>query len=263
LKVNTPVNPAPQSKSPSSRSGAKHCHELYEKAQQNLKLKKQLMEKKAKQEENSYLQFSFQPNSNNTRARSRSKSADRMALPDRLCQWDRIRNIKMEKEKEKKMVQEKKECTFKPNIEESNVCDDENFIKRNMGQINSYIERQQRIQDKKKEDEKLYKKKFGYGENYTIKKTVPKEFNLSSHHRQVSTENIITKNHQNYLQEFNRIRSKLGTEDFFEKGNAIHTSEQNENFFFDVEEGEKDVSTYDQDQLAMAVKYLHKQLHND
>jgi len=140
------------------------------------------------------------------------------------------------------------------------VCDDENFINRNLQHIMSYIARKQKVMEKKKEDEKLYKKKFGYGENYVIKKTVPKEFNLSTNHpRQVSTDEIITKNHQNYLQDFNKIRSKLKTEDFFEKNTPVQTTTEN-NFWED--EG-VDVSNLDQDQLAMAVNYLHQQLHND
>ena len=168
------------------------------------------------------------------------------------------------------MNNDKENCTFKPNIEDLRVCDDENFINKNLQHIMSYIARKQKVVEKKKEEDILYKKRFGYGENYVIKKTVPKEFNLSkSHLKDKSDQDLIAKNHQQYLNEFSKLRSKLKTEEFFEQKIQLTT----DNELFDEGEnnmmsagsglGNFDYSHLDQEQLAMAVNYLHQQLHND
>jgi len=273
-RAKTPVSDVrtiiPPPKSPTNRANSKqHCIDLYQKAQYNLKVKNDLIKRKEKQEESSYLKYSYKPNIlDKSKSRSRSKSADKMALHDRLYQWEKAKNNKKEKIKEQKLNNERENCTFKPNIEENRVCDDENFINKNLQHIMTYIARKQKVIEKKKEDEKLYKKKFGYGENYVIKKTVPKEFNLSTNHtKHVTTDDIITKNHQNYLQDFNKIRSKLKTEEFFDRANVQTTTENNNMFFEGENEGmdnpNNDYSNMDQDKLAMAVNYLHQQLHNE
>ena len=126
----------------------------------------------------------------------------------------------------------------------------------------SYIARKQKVTEKKKEDERLYKKRFGYGENYVIKKTVPKEFNLSSNNnKQQTPQDLISKNRQQYLQDFGRIRSKMKTEDFFDRQIQLTT----DNDLFEDNEGiyNNDYSNLDKEQLAMAVNYLHQQLHYD
>jgi hypothetical protein len=251
------------SKSPTGKNGQKRCIELYEKAQYQAKIKNEIIQKKSKEEENSYNKLTFKPNIL-SKSRSRSKSTDKLPLYDRLYQWDKVRNNKKERIKEQRMVNERENCTFHPNIEESPVCDDEAFIIKNMPHINNYLERKSRQAMKKKEEEELYKKRFGYGENYVIKKTVPKEFNLSTNKsKQKSEQDFISKNHQQYLQDFNRIRSKLKTDEFFDQKIQLTT----ENTLFDDREamhgGQQFETNMDQEQLAMAVNYLHQQLHYD
>ena len=256
-------NQSKLSKSPTgtSNNGKNHCINLYEKGQYNLKVRNDLIQKKAKQEESSYLKYSFHPTIL-SKSRSKSKSSEKLPLYDRLYQWDKVRNNKKERIKELNFNTEKENCTFHPNIEENRVCDDEAFINKNLQHIMSYIARKQKVKEKKKEEEKLYKKRFGYGENYVVKKTVPKEFNLSgNNHKQQSSQDLIAKNHQQYLQDFGRIRSKLKTEEFFDRQINLTT----DNDIFDENEGiyNNDHSNLDKHQLAMAVNYLHQQLHND
>jgi hypothetical protein len=253
-----------RSKSPLSNNGKNRCLELYEKAQYQAKVKNDLILKKAREAENSHLQYSYHP-SILEKSRSKSKSTDRLPLYDRLYQWEKVKNNKKEKIKEQRFNYDKENCTFHPNIEENRVCDDEAFINKNLQHIMSYIARKQKVIEKKKEDEKLYKKRFGYGENYVIKRTVPKEFNLSSNQmKNQPVQDPITKNHQQYLQDLNKIRSKMKTDNFFEQKINLTT----DNNLFDENEGQYnmnnfDYSNLDQDQLAMAVNYLHQQLHND
>jgi len=257
-----------------------HCNKLYEKAQHQLKQKLIMHEKKKKDENLEYLKYTYKPHTKDNKSRSRSKSAEKVQTPlfERHMIWEKTKNTKTEKIKEMKKINEQSQCTFKPNIEQSPIEDDEKFISRNIPHIFSYINRKLKIKEKKKEDEEMYKKKFCIpekGEKKVIKKTIPKEFNLSSNQHKLE-ENSTHFNRNNKAihlnQDINKIRSKLRTEEFFDKGNMLNYNTENTNNYmyekdnnvnnnhFDQFENNEN-SCLDENKLAMAVNYLHQQLH--
>lgn len=69
--------------------------------------------------------------------------------------------------------------TFKPYIKECILPTDKTFVDQNQAHIGAYISKRRNFLKKCREDEQYVKSKFNYGENYKVKPTITKEFNLS------------------------------------------------------------------------------------
>lgn len=83
----------------------------------------------------------------------------------------------------KKDLQEKKEmehCSFKPNINDLGLTDDEELIKKHSDEISEYISKKKKTFDKKKEDQEYKQKKFYQNPQNLSKPTKVNEFTFNT-----------------------------------------------------------------------------------
>jgi len=110
---------------------------------------------------------------------------------------------KLEKQTEilKKSEEKKKleKFTFHPQINKKEIENDDKFIEKNLDQIHDYVNRRRANLKKQKEQEELTKRKFGLGNNFVIKPTIPKEFNLHTARKISSDRNTFNKPNINNL----------------------------------------------------------------
>ena len=83
---------------------------------------------------------------------------------------------------------ENKKYTFKPEINKINIKNDIPFIMKNIQQMNEYVNKRRKVLKQKKEEENYKNKKFYLDtNNYTFKTTIPKEFDLKTEKRSISS----------------------------------------------------------------------------
>ena len=95
---------------------------------------------------------------------------------------------------------ENKKYTFKPEINKLNMENDVPFIMKNIQQMNDYVNKRRKILKKQKEEENYKKRKLGLdANNYNVKTTIPKKFELKTEQRCKSNKkerdiNLLNKN---------------------------------------------------------------------
>jgi len=133
-------------------------HSLYDRARRSLSNKKEKIKQKSQAEEKSHLKYPFKPKVNKRQSRSLDITKDK--VENRLFNWEK----KNRKNKEKliKLINfnENKLHPFKPTLLENNLKDNDELIKRNLTHIYKHLKRQLKSVEKKKEKERIYKKKI-------------------------------------------------------------------------------------------------------
>ena len=224
-------------------------HSLYERAQKNLKEKREKIKYKRINEQNEYMNYGYIPDLSLSRTFSPSKlTSGKVKQYERAMLWEKTRQIK--NEKLKKVLNE--HITFKPCMyNNKDVVDDENFISKHITQIMTYVSRKQKSLDLQKKKEDLQVKLFEKGKNYKVKPTIIKEFDLSFAHNNLKDKNRII--------ELNKKRNNLKTKTFFSE-NTLETYDKQSNA------NNNNLNTLDkylvENQFSEAVGYLHEHLHN-
>jgi len=207
---------------------SKRITELYTKGLDFMKKRETLAEEKKKKDAESYTEYSYKPDM--CRSRSRSKSQDKnksnmsnivriegKEIYERSANWKKEILQRKEKERENNITKTKELCTFKPETNNDKLADDEPFIKKNLGQIYQYVDRRQKSLNKQKNDDDYKKKIFKTGENYVMKPTIPKEFNLRLDSR-INNKNKVKEKNTNFSNYMNNDRFRQDDiEDFKEE----------------------------------------------
>ena len=191
--------------------GTEKSNELYMKGMQDIKRKEKTYNENLLKKKEEYKNYSYHPKisktySNNLETKdktNKNKSKNKKSKEDiytKNKEWKK----RLEKEnimKRKKYDElENKKYTFKPEINKINMQNDVPFIMKNIQQMNDYVNKRRKILKNKKEEENYRKKKLGLNaNNYNVKTTIPKEFDLKTEQRSKSNKkerdmNILNKN---------------------------------------------------------------------
>lgn len=158
---------------------------LYDRAMSSLDKKRSKIKQKKLEDENSYKKYSFRPDLSLSRSKSKERynseeNFHKGKIYERHQHWINKKEAKIKKLKQSIDDQENEELTLQPELFKKSMRDDERFIKSNVRQIMSYIDRMKKSETKKVDHQKVCSQVYHYGTKYTGKKTIIKEFNLSS-----------------------------------------------------------------------------------
>ena len=186
--------------------GTEKSNELYMKGIQDMKRKEQTYNENLLKKKEEYKNYSYHPKisktySNNFNKEKKNKKEKNMEdIYTKNKEWKK----RLEKEntiKKKKFDEiENKKYTFKPEINKLNMQNDVPFIMKNIKQMNDYVNKRRKAIIKKKEDENYKKRRLGLdANNYNIKTTIPKGFDLKTEQRSKSNKkdrdiNLLNKN---------------------------------------------------------------------
>lgn len=230
------LNTSKTSKSPTNKEtenshifNPEKINELYQRGLKSKKAREEQYNNKLVLEQNQYKNFPYKPKIselNHSKSPESSRKVDLSNKKDfynKAVHWKKNIEIKTDKERETYEKNQKALYTFKPNIIKKEIQNDEEFIKKNLEQIEDYVSKRRSVLKKKEEDEEYKRKKFNYGENYNMKPTIVKEFSFECNKRAERVKSLspgrqVLNENNNNLQ---IIRNKLKTEDFF-KENEKH-----------------------------------------
>ena len=186
--------------------GTEKSNELYMKGIQDMKRKEQTYNENLLKKKEEYKNYSYHPkisktysnNFNNEKKNKKEKNMEDIYTKNK--EWKK----RLEKEnttKKKKFDEiENKKYTFKPEINKLNMQNDVPFIMKNIKQMNDYVNKRRKAIIKKNEDENYKKRRLGLdANNYNIKTTIPKGFDLKTEQRSKSNKkdrdiNLLNKN---------------------------------------------------------------------
>ena len=187
--------------------GLEKSNELYMKGIQDMKKKEKAYKENLLKKKEEYKNYSYHPKisktvSNNLESKEKKNKKNKIKedIYTKNKEWKK-RLEKENKTKKKKYEEiENQKYTFKPEINKSNIQNDVPFIMKNIQQMNDYVNKRRKLLKKKKEEENYKKRKLGLNaNNYNIKTTIPKEFDLKTEQRSKSNKkerdiNILNKN---------------------------------------------------------------------
>ena len=187
--------------------GLEKSNELYMKGIQDMKKKEKTYKENLLKKKEEYKNYSYHPKisktvSNNLESKEKKNKKNKIKedIYTKNKEWKK-RLEKENKTKKKKYEEiENQKYTFKPEINKSNIQNDVPFIMKNIQQMNDYVNKRRKLLKKKKEEENYKKRKLGLNaNNYNIKTTIPKEFDLKTEQRSKSNKkerdiNILNKN---------------------------------------------------------------------
>ena len=235
--------------------GTEKSNELYMKGMQDIKRKEKTYNENLLKKKEEYKNYSYHPKisktySNNLETKdktNKNKSKNKKSKEDiytKNKEWKK----RLEKEnimKRKKYDElENKKYTFKPEINKLNMQNDVPFIMKNIQQMNDYVNKRRKILKNKKEEENYRKKKLGLNaNNYNVKTTIPKEFDLKTEQRSKSNKkerdmNILNKNLKKKDEFYNQAlilankNAKIKNEGFSGM-NMVEIEESKNNFWND------------------------------
>ena len=184
--------------------GNEKSNELYIKGMQDLKRKEQTYNENKLKKEEEYKKYPFKPKISKNYSSGglkiqNNKNKVREDMYKKNKEWKkRLENENISKKKKYEEI-EKKNYTFKPEINHLNMQNDVPFIMKNIQQMNDYVNKRRKILEQKKEQEKYKNRKLGLNAiNYNVKTTKPKESDLKTEKRSKSNKkdrdlNIIKK----------------------------------------------------------------------
>ena len=188
--------------------------------------------------------------------------------------WEWKLKLENENKTKKNRYEElkKKECTFKPEINEANLQNDVKFIMKNIQQMNDYVNKRRKILEKQKEDEIYKKNKFGQNAiNYNMKATIPKEFQLKTEKRNSKNKkerdlNIYNRRQKNMDKLNNEVKrdNEMRQERNFVYYNGDYLCYDNlgNNNFNNIGEKNYNSITQSQQEFINAVNDLHAKIDN-
>ena len=173
--------------------GNEKSKELYFKGMQDLKRKEKTYNENLLKKKEEYKNYSYHPKisktySNNSINKDKNKNNKKNKNKEDIYTKNKEWKKRLEKEnnnKKKKFDElENKKYTFKPEINKLNMQNDVPFIMKNIKQMNEYVNKRRKILRQKKEEENYKKRKLGLNaNNYNVKTTIPKGFDLKTEKR--------------------------------------------------------------------------------
>lgn len=241
---NSPKNTSFYSMTPSSACSSrktnniiKRCNELYNKGVEKMQKREKLYKEQQVKQNEEYKKYSFRPKitknsplldnsvvkstpqskSNHTNNSSGNINEE---IYKKQFEWKKKLENENLKKREKIENIKNKDCTFKPEISHLNIQNDEQFIMKNIEQMNDYVNKRREMLQKQREYEEYKKKRLGQNSNFTIKPTIPREFELRTKSREHSrSKSNPKKNNKDYNLKVNQKREELKTYGYFNDPN--------------------------------------------
>ena len=184
--------------------GNEKSNELYMKGMQDLKRKEKTYNENLLKKKEEYKNYSYHPKISKTYSNNFGNKGKKNKNMEDIYTKNKEWKKRLEKEnntKKKKYDEiENKKYTFKPEINKLNMENDVPFIMKNIQQMNDYVNKRRKILKKQKEEENYKKRKLGLdANNYNVKTTIPKKFELKTEQRCKSNKkerdiNLLNKN---------------------------------------------------------------------
>jgi hypothetical protein len=202
FKDKTYTNKKKQNLSPSC--GNEKSNELYMRGMQDMKRKEKTYNENLLKKKEEYKNYSYHPKISKTYSNNFGNKGKKNKNMEDIYTKNKEWKKRLEKEnntKKKKYDEiENKKYTFKPEINKLNMENDVPFIMKNIQQMNDYVNKRRKILKKQKEEENYKKRKLGLdANNYNVKTTIPKKFELKTEQRCKSNKkerdiNLLNKN---------------------------------------------------------------------
>ena len=248
---------------------------LYLKGIEEQQKKQKIYDENQKKKEDEYKKYPFKPhlkkqnifkinekmNSSKNKKKNNSKN-NIYNIYKKQIEWKKKIENKIIKNKEKKEEEMIKLCTFKPEISKCNYKSNDKFIKKIIDQMNEYVvKRRKNIECKISEEKNKYRKLYGGGEDFSIKFTIPKEFEFETETRNKDLNKNKNRSCENfhlkkYLIEQNSDKNSIKNKDnwFFRKD--INNYNHNSRNYNKVDEAQLQFNFFE------AVNILHDKLEN-
>ena len=184
--------------------GNEKSNELYMRGMQDMKRKEKTYNENLLKKMEEYKNYSYHPKISKTYSNNFGNKGKKNKNMEDIYTKNKEWKKRLEKEKKKKKKKydeiENKKYTFKPEINKLNMENDVPFIMKNIQQMNDYVNKRRKILKKQKEEENYKKRKLGLdANNYNVKTTIPKKFELKTEQRCKSNKkerdiNLLNKN---------------------------------------------------------------------
>ena len=184
--------------------GNEKSNELYMRGMQDMKRKEKTYNENLLKKKEDYKNYSYHPKISKTYSNNFGNKGKKNKNMEDIYTKNKEWKKRLEKEnntKKKKYDEiENKKYTFKPEINKLNMENDVPFIMKNIQQMNDYVNKRRKILKKQKEEENYKKRKLGLdANNYNVKTTIPKKFELKTEQRCKSNKkerdiNLLNKN---------------------------------------------------------------------
>ena len=184
--------------------GNEKSNELYMRGMQDMKRKEKTYNENLLKKKEEYKNYSYHPKISKTYSNNFGNKGKKNKNMEDIYTKNKEWKKRLEKEnntKKKKYDEiENKKYTFKPEINKLNMENDVPFIMKNIQQMNDYVNKRRKILKKQKEEENYKKRKLGLdANNYNVKTTIPKKFELKTEQRCKSNKkerdiNLLNKN---------------------------------------------------------------------
>ena len=184
--------------------GNEKSNELYMRGMQDMKRKEKTYNENLLKKKEEYKNYSYHPKISKTYSNNFGSKGKKNKNMEDIYTKNKEWKKRLEKEnntKKKKYDEiENKKYTFKPEINKLNMENDVPFIMKNIQQMNDYVNKRRKILKKQKEEENYKKRKLGLdANNYNVKTTIPKKFELKTEQRCKSNKkerdiNLLNKN---------------------------------------------------------------------
>ena len=168
--------------------GNEKSNELYMRGMQDMKRKEKTYNENLLKKKEEYKNYSYHPKISKTYSNNFGNKGKKNKNMEDIYTKNKEWKKRLEKEnntKKKKYDEiENKKYTFKPEINKLNMENDVPFIMKNIQQMNDYVNKRRKILKKQKEEENYKKRKLGLdANNYNVKTTIPKKFELKTEQR--------------------------------------------------------------------------------
>ena len=168
--------------------GNEKSNELYMRGMQDMKRKEKTYNENLLKKKEEYKNYSYHPKISKTYSNNFENKGKKNKNMEDIYTKNKEWKKRLEKEnntKKKKYDEiENKKYTFKPEINKLNMENDVPFIMKNIQQMNDYVNKRRKILKKQKEEENYKKRKLGLdANNYNVKTTIPKKFELKTEQR--------------------------------------------------------------------------------
>ena len=168
--------------------GNEKSNELYMRGMQDMKRKEKTYNENLLKKKEEYKNYSYHPKISKTYSNNFGNKGKKNKNMEYIYTKNKEWKKRLEKEnntKKKKYDEiENKKYTFKPEINKLNMENDVPFIMKNIQQMNDYVNKRRKILKKQKEEENYKKRKLGLdANNYNVKTTIPKKFELKTEQR--------------------------------------------------------------------------------
>ena len=168
--------------------GNEKSNELYMRGMQDMKRKEKTYNENLLKKKEEYKNYSYHPKISKTYSNNFGNKGKKNKNMEDIYTKNKEWKKRLEKEnntKKKKYDEiENKKYTFKPEINKLNMENDVPFIMKNIQQMNDYVNKRRKILKRQKEEENYKKRKLGLdANNYNVKTTIPKKFELKTEQR--------------------------------------------------------------------------------